>query len=106
MARVNSMSAVREGPVMKVIVRLIPSLVQAEGYFRQIAPKLLPGCDVDQEWDLLSHRQAHRPAGVTRLLEVIIDEHALELQLKRPEAMAAQLRHLLGLDDLCEGQWS
>jgi transcriptional regulator with XRE-family HTH domain len=30
-------------------VRLVPPLVQAEGYFRQIAPKLFLGCDVDQE---------------------------------------------------------
>jgi transcriptional regulator with XRE-family HTH domain len=78
---------------------LIPYLVQAEGYFREIAPKVFHGCDVDQEWDLLSHRQAHQPAGVTRLLEVIIDETALELRLERPGAMAAQLRHLLALAD-------
>ncbi len=77
--------------------RLIPYLAQAEGYFREIAPGVLPGCDVDQEWDLLSRRQAHRPAGVTRLLDVIIDECALELRLKRPENMAAQIRHLLAL---------
>jgi hypothetical protein len=38
----------------------------------------------------------HRPAGVTRLLEVIIDESALELQMK-PGIMAGQLRHLLAL---------
>lgn len=75
---------------------LIPYLVQAEGYFRAIAPGVFPGCDVDQEWDLLSHRQAHRPAGVTRLLEVIIDQSAL-LRLKRPEIMAGQLRHLLAM---------
>jgi hypothetical protein len=53
---------------------LIPYLAQAEGYFREIAPEVLHGCDVDQEWDLLSHRQEHQPAGVTRLLEVLIDE--------------------------------
>jgi hypothetical protein len=76
---------------------LIPYLAQAEGYFREIAPEVFYGCDVDQEWDLLSHRQAHRPAGVTRLLEVIIDETALELRLKNPQAMASQLRHLLAL---------
>jgi Domain of unknown function (DUF5753) len=75
---------------------VIPYLVQAEGYFRAIAPGVFPGCDVDQEWDLLSHRQAHRPAGVTRLLEVIIDQSAL-LRLKRPEIMAGQLRHLLAM---------
>jgi hypothetical protein len=76
--------------------RLIPYLVQTEGYFRQIAPHVLDGRDVDQDWELLWHRQAHRPAGVTRLLEVIIDESALELRLSR-EIMAGQLRHLLAL---------
>jgi transcriptional regulator with XRE-family HTH domain len=76
---------------------LIPYLVQAEGYFREVAPKVFHGCDVGTEWELLSHRQAHQPAGVTRLLEVIIDESALELRLKAPGAMAGQLRHLLTL---------
>jgi transcriptional regulator with XRE-family HTH domain len=77
---------------------LIPYLVQTQGYFREIAPGVLPGCDVDQEWDLLSRRQAHQPAGVTRLLDVIIDESALE-RIKHPEIMAGQLRHLLALAD-------
>jgi Domain of unknown function (DUF5753) len=36
---------------------------------------------------------------VTRLLDVIIDESAFELRLKRPEIMAGQLRHLLALAD-------
>jgi transcriptional regulator with XRE-family HTH domain len=79
--------------------RVIPLLVQTEDYFREIAPGLYRDCDVDQEWDLLSHRQAHQPGGVTRLLEVIIDECAFELKLKRPEAMTGQLRHLLSLAD-------
>ena len=79
--------------------RLIPYLVQTEGYFREIAPSAFHGCDVDQEWDLLSHRQAHRPAGVTRLLDVIIDESAFEVRLKRPEIMAGQIRRLLALAD-------
>lgn len=77
--------------------RLIPYLVQAEGYFREIAPGAFPGCDVDREWDLLSHRQAHHPAGVTRLLDVMIDQSAFEVRFKRPEVMAGQLRHLLAL---------
>ena len=77
---------------------LIPYLARTEGYFRQIAPGLLPGCDVDQEQDLLWHRQAHRPAGVTRLLEVITGESAL-VRLKRPEIMAGQIRHLLAMAD-------
>jgi hypothetical protein len=77
--------------------RLIPSLVQTEGYFRAVAPTLFRGCDADQEWALLSCRQAHQPAGVTRLLEVILDENALALPLKPPGAMAGQVRHLLDL---------
>ena len=79
--------------------RLIPYLVQTEEYFREVAPSALPGGDPGLEWDLLSCRQAHRPAGVTRLLDVIIDESALDLRLKAPGAMAGQLRHLLSLAD-------
>lgn len=79
--------------------RLVPYLVQAEGYFREIAPTAFLGCDVDQEWDLLSHRQAHQPAGVTRLLDVIIDETAFDIRFKRPETMPEQIRHLLALAD-------
>jgi transcriptional regulator with XRE-family HTH domain len=78
---------------------LMPPLVQTEGYFRAIGSAVLHGCDVDQEWDLLSHRQAHQPAGVTRLLEVMIDETALDLRAERPEVMAGQVRHLLALAD-------
>ncbi|MGH3167141.1 MAG: Scr1 family TA system antitoxin-like transcriptional regulator [Trebonia sp.] len=78
---------------------LIPYLVQTEGYFRATAPRLSPGCDIDREWDLLSCRQEHQPAGVTRLLEVIIDEGAFDLRLDDPGAMAGQLRHLLALAD-------
>jgi hypothetical protein len=76
---------------------LIPYLVQTEEYFRATAPRVTPGCDLDQEWDLLSGRQDHKPAGVTRLLEIIIDEGAFDLRLDCPGAMAGQLRHLLGL---------
>jgi hypothetical protein len=79
--------------------RLVPYLAQTQDYFRQIAPYALDECDVDQEWDLLFHRQAHRPAGVTRLLDVIIDESAFELRLMRPGVMAGQVRHLLALAD-------
>jgi transcriptional regulator with XRE-family HTH domain len=75
---------------------LIPQLVQTEGYFRETAPYLFPGSDAGQEWDLLSHRQAHQPAGVTRLLEVIIDEEALKVR-GTPEVMAGQVCYLLEL---------
>jgi hypothetical protein len=78
---------------------LIPDLVQTEDYFRAISPGVFPERDVDQEWDLLSHRQAHQPAGVTRLLEVMIDEGAFDLRFERPEVMADQIRHLLTLAD-------
>lgn len=79
--------------------RLIPYLAQDEGYFREIASGVWHECNVDQEWDLLSHRQAHRPAGVTRLLDVIIDECAFDLRFKGPGIMAHQIRHLLALGD-------
>lgn len=78
---------------------LIPQLAQSEGYFREIAPSLYHECDVDQEWDLLSSRQSHQPAGVTRLLEVMIDESALELRMKGAGVMAGQVSHLLALAD-------
>ena len=58
--------------------RLIPYLVQTEGYFREIAPGAFLGRDVDQEWALLSHRQAHQPAGVTKLLDIMVDESAFD----------------------------
>ena len=79
--------------------RLIPYLAMSEDYFRDIAPGVYPDTDADAEWDLISRRQAHRPAGVTRLLEVIIDESAFMLRLRHQEAMTSQLRHLLTLDD-------
>jgi transcriptional regulator with XRE-family HTH domain len=78
---------------------VIPSLVQTEAYFRAGAKFIYPESDVEQEWDLLSHRQAHRPAGVTRLLEVIIDESIFDRLLGSPEIAAGQLRHLLALAD-------
>ena len=76
---------------------LVPYLVQAEGYFRATTPDLSGECDAGLEWDLLARRQAHRPAGVTRLLEVIIDESALHVRFKSSAIMAGQLGHLLAL---------
>jgi hypothetical protein len=77
--------------------RLVPYLVQTEGYFREIAPGAFLGRDVDQEWALLSHRQAHQPAGVTRLLDIMVDESAFDIRFKGPGVMAGQIRHLLAL---------
>jgi Domain of unknown function (DUF5753)/Helix-turn-helix domain len=79
--------------------RLVPYLVQTEGYFREVAPGAFLGKDLDQEWELLSHRQAHQPVGVTRLLDVMIDESAFDLRFKGPGVMAGQIRRLLALAD-------
>jgi transcriptional regulator with XRE-family HTH domain len=78
---------------------LIPELVQTEEYFRAISPAVFPERDVEAEWDLLSPRQAHRPAGLARLLQVMIDESALDPRAGHPEVMAGQVRHLLALAD-------
>jgi transcriptional regulator with XRE-family HTH domain len=77
--------------------RLVPLLAQTEDYFRETTPDLFRKGTVEQEWDLLSSRQAHKPAGVTRLLDVIIDESAFILRTKQREIMAGQIRHLLAL---------
>lgn len=79
--------------------RLVPYLVQTEGYFREVAPGAFLGRDADQEWALLSHRQEHQPVGVTRLLDVLIDESAFDIRFKGPGVMAGQIRHLLALAD-------
>ncbi|WP_433338153.1 helix-turn-helix domain-containing protein [Spirillospora sp. CA-294931] len=83
-------------------VQLVPELARAERYSRHLAPHLHPGCDVDLEWDLLSSRQRHRVDGRPRTLDVIIDERALTLPLTEPEAMVAQLHHLLDLGESAE----
>jgi transcriptional regulator with XRE-family HTH domain len=79
-------------------ITLVPELAQTEAYFRAMAPGVYPGRDADREWDLLSLRQGHQPAGVTRLLDFIIDEGALDRLPGHPEVMAGQLRRLLELD--------
>lgn len=80
--------------------RLIPELARTEDYFRErIAPWLSKtGGDPDAEWDLTRNRQDHRPAGVTRLLDIILDESVF-LHGPRTPALAGQVRHLLDLDD-------
>ena len=79
--------------------RLIPELAQTQEYFRAISADAFPERDVEAEWDLLSCRQAHRPAGLARLLQVMIDESALDSRTGKPEVMAGQVRHLLALAD-------
>jgi Helix-turn-helix domain len=53
-----------------------PAVGAAGGCFRAISPGVFPERDVDQEWDLLSHRQAHQPVDVTRLLGVMMKKNA------------------------------
>ncbi len=77
-------------------VQLVPELARCETYFRRLEPEIHPDRDVDEEWDLLHHRQAYRAAGRPRVLDVIVDERALTLHVE-PDVMAAQLRHLLDL---------
>lgn len=80
-------------------IRVVPHLVRAEAYARHFLPHLKLGCDVDAEWDLLNGRQRHRVGERHRVLDVIIDESALTIPLEEPEAMVAQLRHLLDLTE-------
>jgi transcriptional regulator with XRE-family HTH domain len=80
---------------------VIPPLVQTEEYFREMMSRRIGGGthpDADQDWELLSSRQAHQPGGVIRLLDVIIDESAI-WRFGAPEIMAGQLRRLLALAD-------
>lgn len=77
-------------------VRTVPALARSEAYFRLLEPGLHPDHDVDEEWDLLRHRQTHRLAARPRVLDVIVDERALTLHID-PAVMAGQLRHLLDL---------
>ena len=76
---------------------LIPELAQTREYFRAISAGAFSERDVEADWDLLARRQAHRPAGLTRMLEVMIDESTLDLRAGDPEVMAGQVRRLLAL---------
>jgi transcriptional regulator with XRE-family HTH domain len=80
-------------------VQLMPDLAQCEAYFRWTYPHIEPDRDVDEAWHLLSNRQNHRPAGVTRLLDIIVYEQALSVRGDSPAFMIAQLEHLLVLSE-------
>lgn len=80
-------------------IRLMPDLVRTEAYARMCLSRRVPPVDVEQEWDLLCHRQRHRPGGERRTLDVILDESTLMLPPADPEVMRGQLRHLLDLAD-------
>lgn len=78
-------------------VQTVPHLLRAEGYARELLPHQRPGCDVDEEWDLLSNRQRHQVGDRRRRIDAIIDDCALSRTPVEPEVMIAQVRHLLDL---------
>lgn len=87
-----------ESPVIHTFgVLLVPELVRTEAYARMCFEQRVPEVDADEEWDLLDHRQRHRPGGRVRTLDVIVDENSLTLVTPDPQIMRDQLRHLLGL---------
>jgi hypothetical protein len=79
-------------------IHLMPELVRTEAYARMWFAQQVPEVDADQEWDLLSNRQLHRPGGRRRTLDVIVDENTLTLPIPA-DIMRDQLDHLLGLVD-------
>jgi transcriptional regulator with XRE-family HTH domain len=78
-------------------LQLVPELVRTEAYARMYYAHRHPPVDADQEWDLLSSRQRHRPSGRRRVLDVIVDESCLTTPFPEPGVMREQLRHLLTL---------
>jgi hypothetical protein len=79
-------------------IHLMPELVRTEAYARMCFEQQVPEVEADQEWDLLSNRQRHRPGGRRRTLDVIVDENTLTLPIPA-DIMRGQLDHLLGLVD-------
>ncbi|QKW34346.1 helix-turn-helix domain-containing protein [Actinomadura sp. NAK00032] len=75
----------------------LPELVRCEAYARLVFEHHIPEVDVDEEWDLLSSRQRHRPGGAARTLDVVLDGLTLRHHGGPPEVFGAQLDHLLDL---------
>ncbi|MGH3238917.1 MAG: helix-turn-helix domain-containing protein [Spirillospora sp.] len=75
----------------------IPDLARCEAYARLALEHHIPRVDVEEELDLLLHRQRHRPGGEPRTLDVILDGHTLERHGGPADIMDAQLTHLLDL---------
>lgn len=89
-----------ESPVVHTFgIPLVPELVRTEAYARMCFDQHIPELDSDEEWDLLRHRQRHRPDGRTRTLDVIVEEYGLTLVTPRPEIMRGQLEHLIALSE-------
>ena len=77
----------------------IPELVRCEPYARLIFEHQFPEVNVDEEWDLLSNRQRHRPGDEPRTLDVILDGYMLEHHGGPPDVLRAQFTHLIDLVD-------
>lgn len=89
-----------ESPVIHTFgILLVPELVRTEAYARMCFEQRVPEVDIDEEWDLLGHRQRHRPGGQVRTLDVIVDENSLTLITPEPEIIQDQLRLLLDLSE-------
>ncbi|WP_089325367.1 helix-turn-helix domain-containing protein [Actinomadura meyerae] len=87
-----------ESPLIHVFgIGHLPELVRCEAYARLVFEHHIPEVDVDEEWDLLSSRQRHRPGGAPRTLEVVLDGLTLQHHGGPPAVFRAQLGHLLGL---------
>ncbi|MFI0373271.1 helix-turn-helix domain-containing protein [Actinomadura sp. 1N219] len=75
----------------------MPELVRCEEYARLVFGYHLPRLDVEQELDLLRNRQQHRPGGLPRTLEVILDGYMLERHDGPADVIHAQFTHLLDI---------
>jgi transcriptional regulator with XRE-family HTH domain len=88
-----------EAPTIRTFgIQLMPELVRTEPYARLCFEQRIPEIDPDQEWDLLANRQRHRPGGLPRTLDVIVDENTLTSPIP-PGVMREQLDHLLALGE-------
>lgn len=89
-----------ESPFIQTFgITSLPALVRTEEYARMLFAYQIPEVDPDQEWDLLSHRQRHRPGGIRRTLDVILDEGTLTIIKGRERIVREQLAHLIALSE-------
>ncbi|WP_131739813.1 helix-turn-helix domain-containing protein [Actinomadura roseirufa] len=78
-------------------IAAMPELVRTEPYARLGFRFHVPPVDPDEAWDLLEHRQRHRPAGRHRALDVIVCESTLVGG--PPDVRDGQLARMLDLSE-------
>ncbi|QXJ21581.1 helix-turn-helix domain-containing protein [Actinomadura graeca] len=78
-------------------IPVMPELVRSERYARLGFEHSIPEVDADEEWELLDHRQRHRPGGRPRTLDVIFCEAAL--RNGPPDVLHGQCAHLLEMSE-------